>query len=106
MKKQTIDLQNKRILVTGSPGFIGANLVMRLAREMETGILVSLDNMNDYYDPALKEHRLGQIERVTGGLTVKNVFVKESVTDRKLVEALFEQYHFDLVIHLAAQTGI
>ena len=106
MQKQAINLQDKRILVTGSPGFIGANLVMRLAREMGKGILVSLDNMNDYYDPALKEYRLEQIERETEGLPVKHIFVKGSVADRDLVEALFEQYHFDLVVHLAAQAGV
>ena len=46
--KQHIDLNNKTILVTGSPGFIGANLVIRLLREMSIGTIVSLDNMNDY----------------------------------------------------------
>ena len=56
---QRIDLNNKTILVTGSPGFIGANLVIRLLKEMSGGTVVSLDNMNDYYDPALKEYRLG-----------------------------------------------
>jgi nucleoside-diphosphate-sugar epimerase len=49
--KQTIDLNGKTILVTGSPGFIGANLVIRLLKEMSDGTVVSLDNMNDYYDP-------------------------------------------------------
>ena len=48
---QTIDLNNKTILVTGSPGFIGANLVLRLLGELHGGTVVSLDNMNDYYDP-------------------------------------------------------
>lgn len=52
--KVTIELNKKSILVTGSPGFIGANLVLRLLREMTDGIIVSLDNMNDYYDPSLK----------------------------------------------------
>ena len=51
-----IELNGKTILVTGSPGFIGANLVMRLLREMNSGTVVSLDNMNNYYDPALKEY--------------------------------------------------
>ena len=47
------------MLVTGSPGFIGANLVIRLLREMTGGIVVGLDNMKDCYDPALKEYRPG-----------------------------------------------
>ena len=58
---QKIDLNNKTILVTGSPGFIGANLVIRLLKEMSSGTVVSLDNMNDYYDVSLKEWRLKQI---------------------------------------------
>ena len=60
--KTHIDLNGKKILVTGSPGFIGANLVLRLLKEMESGVIVSLDNMNDYYDPSLKEYRKGLIE--------------------------------------------
>ena len=55
---QKIDLNGKNILVTGSPGFVGANLVLRLLQELTGGSIVSLDNMNDYYDPALKEYRL------------------------------------------------
>ena len=45
--KQHIDLSGKTILVTGSPGFIGANLVLRLLKEMKSGTIISLDNMND-----------------------------------------------------------
>ena len=56
MSKVKVDLNNKTILVTGSPGFIGANLVLRLLKEMKSGTVISLDNMNDYYDPALKEY--------------------------------------------------
>ena len=55
--KTKISLDGKTILVTGSPGFIGANLVLRLLKEMKGGTIVSLDNMNDYYDPKLKEYR-------------------------------------------------
>ena len=51
------------ILVTGSAGFIGANLVLRLLRELTRGTVISLDNMNDYYDPKLKEYRLSLIEK-------------------------------------------
>ena len=53
---QRMDIDNKNILVTGCPGFIGANLVMRLLREMTGGTIISLDNMNDYYDVSLKKY--------------------------------------------------
>ena len=61
--KQRVELNGKTILVTGSPGFIGANLVIRLLKEMTSGTVISLDNMNDYYDPSLKEYRLSLIEK-------------------------------------------
>ena len=74
--KDKIQLNNKTILITGSPGFIGANLVMRLLKEMQGGVIVSLDNMNDYYDVALKDWRLNQIDAVAARSSVKHIFVK------------------------------
>ena len=55
---QKKDLNNKTIFVTGSAGFIGSNLVLRLFKELSEGTIVGLDNLNDYYDPTLKEYRL------------------------------------------------
>lgn len=103
---QSIDLHYKNILVTGSPGFIGANLVIRLLKEMKAGTVVSLDNMNDYYDPALKEYRLGLIEKTGKSSPVKHIFVKGSIADKTLVNELFNTYHFDIVVNLAAQAGV
>ena len=103
---QKIDLNGKSVLVTGSPGFIGANLVLRLLKEMNGGTVVSLDNMNDYYDPALKEYRLGLIERAAKDSPVEHVFVHGSIADKALVDALFEKYRFDVVVNLAAQAGV
>ena len=103
---QKIDLNNKTILVTGSPGFIGANLVIRLLKEMSGGTIVSLDNMNDYYDPALKEYRLSLIEKTAENSSVKHRFVKGSIGKKGLVDRLFAEHHFDIVVNLAAQAGV
>jgi nucleoside-diphosphate-sugar epimerase len=106
MNKQHIDLNGKTILVTGCPGFIGANLVIRLLREMSAGTIVSLDNMNDYYDPALKDYRLSIVEQEAKKSPVKHAFVKGSIGDKALVDRLFEEYAFDVVVNLAAQAGV
>lgn len=106
MSKVNINLNGKNILVTGSPGFIGANLVLRLLKEMTSGTIVSLDNMNDYYDPKLKEYRLELIEMEAESSPVKHIFVKGSIADKPLIDKLFAEYKFDVVVNLAAQAGV
>ena len=95
------------VLVTGAAGFIGANLVLRLLKSSESITVVGLDNMNDYYDVSLKEYRLGLIEeaaRKNPNATWR--FVRGSIADKALVDALFEEYRFDIVVNLAAQAGV
>ena len=104
--KRPISITGKTILVTGSPGFIGANLVIRLLREMKSGTVVSLDNMNDYYDPALKAYRLGLVEKTAEKSAAGHVFIKGSIGDKALVDDLFNTYRFDIVVNLAAQAGV
>ena len=94
----------KRILITGSAGFIGAALVRRLLTEGEPVSIVGLDNLNDYYDPALKEYRLREIERIGAG--DRYCFVRGDLADKALIDGLFEQYKFDIVVNLAAQAGV
>ena len=103
---QKIDLNGKSILVTGSPGFIGANLVIRLLKELSSGTVVSLDNLNDYYEVSLKEWRLQQIEKAAETSPVDHLFVKGSIADKALVDRLFAEYRFDVVVNLAAQAGV
>ena len=106
MSKTHIDLNHKTILVTGSPGFIGANLVLRLLKELQGGTVVSLDNMNDYYDPALKEYRLSLIEQAAKSSPVKHVFIQGSIADKALVDRIFAEYKPAVVVNLAAQAGV
>ena len=104
--KQKVDLNGKTILVTGSPGFIGANLVLRLLKEMNSGTVISLDNMNDYYDPKLKEYRLSLIEAAAKESPVQHIFVKGSIADKALVERVFTEHQPAVVVNLAAQAGV
>ncbi len=106
MNKQQVELNGKNILVTGSPGFIGAGLVTRLLSSLTGGTVVSLDNMNDYYEVSLKEWRLKQIGEKAADSPVRHVFVRGSIGDKALVDGLFEQYRFDVVVNLAAQAGV
>lgn len=106
MVKLNVELNDKTVLVTGSPGFIGANLVMRLLRDMTSGHIISLDNMNDYYDVGLKEYRLGEIEKTAAGSPVKHTFIKGSLADKQLVKNVFERYEPAVVVNLAAQAGV
>ena len=94
----------RNVLVTGAAGFIGANLVRRLFKELDGAAIVGVDNMNAYYDVSLKEYRLREL----GSFRSSNSwsFVKGSIADRDLVEKLFSEFKFDVVVNLAAQAGV
>ena len=102
MLQDNISLENKTILLTGAAGFIGANLTMRLIKDAPSARIIGVDNLNDYYDPALKQFRLTQIDQLNGHFT----FVRGDIADRALIDRLFAEYHFDIVINLAAQAGV
>ena len=95
----------KKILITGSAGFIGANLVKRAFKDMTEGTIVGIDNLNSYYDPTLKEYRLQQLDKAKPA-SIDYRFVKGSIADRELINRLFAEYNFDIVVNLAAQAGV
>lgn len=106
MAKTRIELTGKTVLVTGSPGFIGAALVRRLLREGECARVISLDNMNGYYDPALKDHRLSLIEEAAKRSYTEHIFIRGDIADKALVDGIFEEYRPSVIVHLAAQAGV
>ncbi|WP_267422957.1 NAD-dependent epimerase [Methylobacterium sp. GC_Met_2] len=89
----------KQVLVTGAAGFIGYHVATRC---LEAGCrVVGLDNLNAYYDIALKESRLAALRRFD-----RFMFQKIDLADRAATEAVFQEQAFDTVIHLAAQAGV
>ena len=95
------------ILITGAAGFIGANLVERLLTTEQNVHVVGLDSVNYYYDPAIKEYRLERLQTVAS--TQQNnhwTFVRGNIADRALVDNLFAEYKFSIVVNLAAQAGV
>lgn len=107
MLKPNIQLENKTILITGTAGFIGANLALELLRTVRGVKLVGLDNMNDYYDISIKEYRLAEIEALASEKAdCKWVFVKGNIADKALIEKIFTESKPEIVVNLAAQAGV
>ncbi len=107
MLTPNINLSNKTVLITGAAGFIGSNLVMELLRSVDCVKIVGLDNLNDYYDISIKEYRLLEIEKLAATRPDCSwTFIKGNLADRALIDSLFAEYNFSVVVNLAAQAGV
>ena len=101
-----------KVLVTGAAGFIGFHLCRSLLSRGDQ--VTGLDNINDYYDPALKLARLKQLgitnvvdgQKVTSSLGSAFSFIKTSIDQKERLFSLFEESNFDAVVNLAAQAGV
>ena len=107
MRTPGIPLKNSTILITGAAGFIGANLAMELLRTAEDIHIIGLDNMSPYYDVSLKEYRLREIEALAAQKPGSSFrFIKGDLSDRALIDRIFAEHGFDMVVNLAAQAGV
>ncbi|WP_151957046.1 NAD-dependent epimerase [Acinetobacter guillouiae] len=93
-----------KVLVTGAAGFIGFNVAKKLLERGDD--VVGFDNMNDYYDPALKQARLAVLRDTALQTQQTFTFIHANLADKAIVDQCFQDHQFDRVIHLAAQAGV
>ena len=104
---EKINLEYKSVLITGAAGFIGSKLVKRLFCDMKSATIVGVDNMNAYYDVSLKEYRVKELSTLSAQCPdIRWSFVQGDIADKATIDRLFDDYHFDVVVNLAAQAGV
>ena len=99
-----MDNSKKTILITGVAGFIGAEVAKKLTKYSSK--IIGVDNLNSYYDPELKNHRLEKINQIFLQNKSNFIFYKRSLEDKEELENIFLEHKPEIVINLAAQAGV
>ncbi len=105
MLERNIDLNDRRVLVTGAAGFIGANLVMELVKRYPGIRVLGIDNLNPYYDVRIKNYRLDNIAECVSE-DDQFELVRGDIADRDLIDRIFSDFKPQVVVNLAAQAGV
>ena len=105
-ERKKISLDNKKILITGAAGFIGYSLVKRLISGCKKSVIIGVDSFTDYYDVNLKDYRVKDIEDSARAYECEWELIRGSIADKELINKVFEKYHPDIVVNLAAQAGV
>ena len=97
---------NKKIIITGAAGFIGAELIIKLMQSFKGRTIIGIDNLNDYYDVKLKEYRLQKVVEIARESDTEWEFIKGDIADKRLIDEIFDRFKPDIVVNLAAQAGV
>ena len=102
-----MEINKKTIFITGTAGFIGANLVIELLRKFDQIKIIGIDSINDYYDINIKKYRLEEIKQEANKHKDSSwTFIKGNIANKQLVDQIFKEYKPNIVVNLAAQAGV